>query len=863
MNTTTHSPDTTPVEVQLAATPRTRDDAVRAAGELLIKSGFAADGFTDSLLKRERTATTFLGQGVAIPHGMIDDKHLVKRTGLAVLQVPEGVVWGKDVEGKDQVVHLVVGIAAASDEHIKVLRRLTRLMRDDARLQTLFTTQNVSDIKEALTGEAPAASSRGSASALADFPVGKEITLSYPNGLHARPAGQWVESIRRFKSQVHVRCGDLVADARSVASLLSLGAGNNARLRVSAQGEDAQNAISALLGTIKLLGDEETRQARLAAAKQAQAQGLGRELGTWQPESRNTFSGIAAAPGLVIGTLVLAESQELEVEDTFEGVAKAADDLDHALANAQRQLATLISRAEKQGQSEQANIFKAHLELLRDPGWLADVTHTVVEGHGAAWAWKHCLTARINAQRKLQDATLAARSADLQDVGERVLRHLLGMGNDSGDLTQGWPDDAILLADDLAPSVTAQIDTSRVKGFCTARGGPTAHTAILARALGMPAVVAAGPGVLSPALSQNGTQAILDGYRGCLYVEPTDAALAEARQRIERLNHLQAEETKTRMMPAVTTDGHRIEIGANANRADQARRALESGAEGVGLMRTEFLFLERDHVPGEDEQYEVYRSMVSVLAGRPLIVRTLDIGGDKQVPHLALPHEDNPFLGVRGARLQLRREELLIPQIRALYRAAKHGPLSIMFPMISSIEEVQTLREKLDQIRTELEAPNVPLGIMIEVPSAAVMSDQFAKYVDFFSIGTNDLTQYTLAIDRQHPELASLADALHPAVLRLIAQTVAGARPYKRHVGVCGGLAGDPLGAALLVGLGVDELSMSASDLGTIKAMLRRQSMTELQALARKALEAQTAQDVRALGAALKSASSPSSGDAA
>ena len=280
-------------------------------------------------------------------------------------------------------------------------------------------------------------------------------------------------------------------------------------------------------------------------------------------------------------------------------------------------------------------------------------------------------------------------------------------------------------------------------------------------------------------------------------------------------------------------------------------------------MRTEFLFLERDHVPDEDEQYEVYRSMVNVLAGRPLIVRTLDIGGDKQVPHLALPHEDNPFLGVRGARLQLRREELLVPQMRALYRAAKHGPLSIMFPMISSIEEVQLLRERLETIRAELDAPNVPLGIMIEVPSAAVMADQFAKYVDFFSIGTNDLTQYALAIDRQHPELASLADALHPAVLRLIAQTVAGARPYKRHVGVCGGLAGDPLGAALLVGLGVDELSMSASDLGTIKALLRRQSLSDLQALARKALEAETVQEVRALGAALKSASSPTAGDAA
>ena len=398
MNTTSQSPEITPVEVQLGAAPQTRDDAVRAAGSLLIKAGFAADGFTDSLLKREQTATTFLGQGVAIPHGMIDEKHLVKRTGLGVVQVPNGVVWGKDAEGRDQVVKLVVGIAAASDEHIKVLRRLTRLMRDDARLQKLTTTGNAAEIVEALTGEPPAAAP-SSAPALADFPVGKEITLGYPNGLHARPAGQWVESIRRFKSQVHVRCGDIVADARSVASLLSLGAGNNARLRVSAEGDDAQDAISALLGTIKLLGDEETRQARLAADKQAQAQGLGRELGTWQPEAANTFTGIAAAPGLVIGTLVLAESHELDVEDHFQGVAHAAHELDLALANAQKQLATLISSAEKQGQAEQANIFKAHLELLRDPSLLRDVTKLVVQGHGPAWAWQQCLHQRIEQQK--------------------------------------------------------------------------------------------------------------------------------------------------------------------------------------------------------------------------------------------------------------------------------------------------------------------------------------------------------------------------------------------------------------------------------------------------------------------------------
>ncbi|MBP7668698.1 MAG: phosphoenolpyruvate--protein phosphotransferase [Burkholderiaceae bacterium] len=849
----------TPVEVQLAAMPHTREDAVRQAGALLVKAGFVQPPYVESLLQREQVATTFLGQGLAIPHGMVEDKHLVLQTGLAVLQVPAGVAWGVDADGAPQTVQLVVAIAAASDEHIALLRRLTRLMMQPGRIAELVHGTDARAIVQALTGE-PATTHATQPPALQDLALAQELVLEYPNGLHARPAARWVQALKRFDAAVHVRCGDTVADARSVAQLLSLGAAKGARLRLSAQGSDAAAALAALQGSIQSLGDEEARQAELAAARQAQTQGLGRELGDWQPAAALCFTGLAASPGLVIGTLVAAEPPPLLAADSPAGVAASAAALDQALTAAHMQLQALVAAARQRGAVEQAAIFGAHTELIADPALLRDVSRTVVQGHGAAWAWQQRLAERVAAQRALPDATLAARAADLQDAGDRVLRHLLGRGAEAGGPAE-LPDNAILLADDLAPSVTAQIDTRKVKGFCTAKGGPTAHTAILARSLGLPAVVAAGHGLLqalnatTPA-GLHGRTAILDGYRGRLHVDPTDDALQQARALIARLAQRQQDEARNRLAPATTSDGHRVDIAANINRADQVPHALEVGAEGVGLMRTEFLFLERDHAPDEEEQFTVYRDMVLALQGKPLIVRTLDIGGDKQVPHLQLPVEDNPFLGVRGARLCLKRDDLLLPQVRALYRAARHGPLSIMFPMISTAEEVAELRRRLEAVRLELGAPVVPVGIMVEVPSAALMADRLAAQVDFFSIGTNDLTQYTLAVDRQHPELAGMADALHPAVLRLVARTVEGARRHGRWVGVCGGLAGEPLGAALLAGLGVHELSMTAGDITTIKALLRRHTLVELQALALRALDCDTADEVRALGTALQPADS-------
>jgi len=352
---------------------------------------------------------------------------------------------------------------------------------------------------------------------------------------------------------------------------------------------------------------------------------------------------------------------------------------------------------------------------------------------------------------------------------------------------------------------------------------------------------------------------IVDGTSGTLWLQPSAQDIQAAKEHISTIEARRQQQIHQRQQSATTQDGATTAIAANINQPEQASLAIDCGAEGVGLMRTEFLFLERGSSPTEDEQYATYCAMLDALQGRSLIVRTLDIGGDKQVAHLKLPHETNPFLGVRGARLLLRRPDLLQPQLRALYRTAKDrlnkdNPddkaqyrLSIMFPMITTIEEVVQIKRLAEIIRLELDAPPVPLGIMIEVPAAALMAQQFAAHVDFFSIGTNDLTQYTLAMDRQNPVLAAEADSLHPAVLHMVDATVRGARQHGRWVGVCGGLAGDAFGAGLLVGLGVQELSMTPREIPEVKDWLRAQRMEHLQALARKALTLETAAQVREL----------------
>ncbi len=812
-------------QIQLQARAANKAEAIRLVGQLLVESGCIEAGYVTSMLKRENVAHTYLGNGISIPHGLPEDRNLIRQTGIAVVQIPAGVLWNPG-----ETARLIVGIAARSDEHIQVLRRLTRVLGDVQQVARLTQTKDARDIIEALTGERPTPDS----SEQEDYPAFFEAPVINKTGLHARPAATFVEICKRFQADIRVRYGTSAANGKSLLALLQLGVEHGATIRVSAQGADAAAALEALHSAIATgMGDELEESSSTSASL----------LQDWTPQDTAlSITGLPAAGGLAIGPIRQYIQRSLVITDQPGGdPAYEGNLLQQALDASHKELDRLYEEVKTRLGSGKAAIFRVHAEFLHDVTFIRQTIALIYQGHSAAWSWQQVINEHVGQIQKLDDPVLAGRAVDLSDAGQRVLRHLLGVVVDRP-LDLQTP--AILITDDLTPSDTATLDPDMILGLCTAKGGPTSHTAILARGLGLPALVGAGNEVLEVA---EGTLGILNGDSGKLYLKPSAATVQAARDLQQQLQRQQDAANSTRFAPALTVDGHQIEIAANINRAAEASRAIEAGAEGVGLMRTEFLFLARTSAPSEEEQFEAYRAMAQALDGRPLIIRTLDIGGDKEVPYLNLPKEDNSFLGIRGIRLCLTRPDLFLPQLRAIYRASVYGRIHLMFPMIATLEDWEQARAIAENVRQELQVPPIPLGIMIEVPSAVMLADHFAQEVDFFSIGTNDLTQYTLAMDRLHPQLAQQADALHPAVLRMIAKTVQAASQAGKWVGVCGGIASDPRGAAFLIGLGVSELSISVPNIAAVKAHIRSLSYEETQQMAQRALQCRTTAEVRSL----------------
>ena len=811
--------------VQLHARVANKTEAIHAAGNLLVGGQYMKAGYIDSMLAREKVANTFLGNGIAIPHGLPKDRDLILRTGIGVLQVPNGVQWNRG-----ETVYLVVAIAARSDEHIGILANLTKVLTDEDTVRRLATTDDPDDIIRALNSPRPA--SAAPSDTPADFVSYVDLTIHNPTGLHARPATVFASLAKEYTSEVRVRYGGKVSNGKSLASLLQLGIESGGVIRVMAQGPDEANALVALQKAVEAgLGEEETPTLTETIP-----------VYEWDAEPNQAIvPGVPASPGLAIGPLRFFKRNKLVVEATAKDLSAEKLHLKEALAAARVQLNDLYQEVKARSGAGQASIFLAHAEFLDDPELVQAVEVQIEAGASAGWAWQQVIEQRVNELKKVDDPLIAARAVDLSDVGGRVLS-FLAHRIEEGPLLPAGP--VILLAEDLTPSDTAGLDPAFVLGFCTAGGGPTSHSAIIARALGIPAVVGAGPSLLN---QLEGGEAILDGNRGILYTAPSPVTMAAARAARQSMEGQREAEKLRCYEPALMTDGHRIEVVANIGRAEEAAQAVNAGGEGVGLLRTEFLFLNRTSPPTEEEQFSAYREMVQALNGLPIIIRTLDIGGDKAAPYLDMPAEENPFLGVRGIRLCLARPELFRAQLRAIYRAADFGLVRIMFPMVSTLEDLEAAKTIAAEVRWELKAKAVEIGIMIEVPSAVVMAEEFAQEVDFFSIGTNDLTQYVLAMDRGHPILAKQADGLHPAVLRMVDRTVQAATAAGKWVGVCGGIAGDPQGAAILIGLGVTELSVSIPSIASIKAQIRRLSLAKAQALARQAIGCRTATEVRSL----------------
>ncbi len=664
----------------------------------------------------------------------------------------------------------------------------------------------------------------------------EKILVPNPTGLHARPSAVLVAAAKKFVSNIVLNRGSEQANAKSIISIMGAEFNCGDEITLTATGADAREAIALLSQMIEEgLGEDcppmsnNTAKVEAAAVEEALA---------FRSEDPNVLLGVTASPGFAIGQVYQLTRQALEVEEQAQSVDVELTCFENALFEANSQLAQLQDTMEDK---EKAVIFSAHQELLVDPELVENTRSSIHAGKSAAFAWQQAYSQQAEQLAKLKNEVMAGRANDLRDIGRRVLLIILGLPTEAQEL----PDDSILIAEDLTPSDTAQLDRTKVLGFCTTMGGASSHVAILARAMNIPAIA----GIENRALAlKNGESVILDAGQASLRTKPTADEIALIKVEQAQLAAKRAQDLANANKAAETTDGHHIEVVANVTSSEETLEAMSLGGEGVGLLRSEFLFMNRATAPSEEEQYQAYASIAKALTSeQPLVIRTLDVGGDKPLAYLPIDKEENPFLGLRGIRVSLQRQAMFREQLRAILRISDLCKVHVMFPMVTTMEDLRLAKTILEEERIKLGAAVIPVGIMVEVPSTAIMAEQFAKEADFFSIGTNDLTQYTLAIDRGHPVLAAQADALNPAVLQLIALTAKGAHKYGKWVGICGGIASDEQATAILVGLGIDELSVSVPSIPGVKAKVRSMSLAQCRDIAAQALSATTAKDVRTL----------------
>jgi multiphosphoryl transfer protein len=668
-------------------------------------------------------------------------------------------------------------------------------------------------------------------------------TLSMPlkQGLHARPAALIAQRARAAGDQVTVSAHGRSANGRSIVALMALGVRHGDELVIEAGGTDARAAIDDVIAGIEEAlrmeaaahPEASVRPNAIASTVRAQSEAI---AGT-HAES-GVLRGITAVPGFAVGRATRIERRTLEVIEQGSTPARETAELQRAHA----EVRTRLQRLAATGSATRREIIKAHLEFLDDPELHAVAAQTIESGKSAGFAWRSAVQQSIRVLEQLDDPRLRERADDLLDIESHVLMALAG---EARPMILPLPEHAVLIAADLLPSELTALERTRLAAICLSVGGATSHVAILAAAMEIPMLVGLGSALRDIA---DGATLVIDADCGRLETAPSAAAIASAQSKVQARLLRSAEQRAAAHADCYSCDGTRVEVFANLGNVTEAAVAVDNGAEGCGLLRTEFLFIDRDTAPSEQEQFQSYQEIADALAGRPLILRLMDVGGDKPLRYLPLPHEDNPALGLRGVRTLLSRPDLMRDQLRAALRVQPSGKLRLLVPMVTDVAEIVAIRQACDRLGEELGSRDrIEIGAMIETPAAALTAARLLREVDFLSIGSNDLTQYTLAMDRGHPELAARTDALHPSVLKLIAAAAAAGGAAGKLVAVCGGVAADLAAVPVLLGLGVRELSVVPGAIPALKQRIRALRILECRELALRCLELGSAAEVRTL----------------
>jgi phosphocarrier protein FPr/phosphocarrier protein len=678
----------------------------------------------------------------------------------------------------------------------------------------------------------------------------RTVTVQLRHGLHARPAALLAQAAKALAAEVSILARGRAANARSVTAVMALGVRHGEEVTFTASGPDAGHAIQQLNAALEAAlhmesaaGHASTQDRAAAVSSAAATSSVASSVATTSGEHSDgavegVLPGVTAVAGLAVGRATRIERREIAVEEQGGGMVHEGAQLEQARANVRARL----TRVGATGGVTRREIAAAHVEFLDDPVVNEAAQELIAVGKSAGYAWRAATRRQVQALEALGDTRLRERADDLLDVESHVLLALMG---EARPINLTIPDDAVIVADDLLPSELTALDAARLVAICLGRGGATSHVAILAAAMDVPMLVGLGAGIRTIA---DGAMVIVDADAGSLHAAPDTAALDAARAAVAtRLKNRSAERAAA-LADCRSLDGTRIEIFANLGSTTDAVAAVANGAEGCGLLRTEFLFIDRDTAPDEREQRDAYQAISTALGARPLVLRLMDVGGDKPLKYLPLPHEENPALGLRGVRTALARPDLLRTQLRAALRVEPFGVVQLLIPMVTDVSEVIAVRTLVEELNAELgNGPRIKLGAMIETPAAALNASVLLREVDFLSIGSNDLTQYTLAMDRGHAALAGRTDALHPAVLKLIALTANAGIEAGKTVAVCGGVAADRIAVPVLLGLGIRELSVVPAAIPAIKRQIRSVRIADCLALASRCLELGTAAEVRSL----------------